>query len=94
MEKRLRAKVNQVITPSNNYLETIIDDELVPVERLPEPAWLEILETTDGDCFVFYLDTEFRCFADSWHQTIDDAKLEGSQAFGITEAEWQELGPT
>lgn len=93
MEKRLRAKVNQVIKPSNNYLGTIIDDEPVPVERLPEPDWLEILETADGSCFVFYLDTEFQCFADSWHETIEGAKLEGLQGFGITEDEWHELSP-
>jgi hypothetical protein len=85
MGLRLRAKVKEIRTPSHNYIATIVDGELVPVKRLPEPVWLEISE--DDGFSVFYLDEQLQCFADSWHQTLESALLEGL-SFGIGRDEW------
>jgi hypothetical protein len=65
-EVRLRAKVKEVLSPSNNYIGTIVDGLPVPVTKLPEPDWLEI-SGEYGGFFVFYLDAALVCFADSWH---------------------------
>jgi|HubBroStandDraft_6_1064221.scaffolds.fasta_scaffold3783093_2 hypothetical protein len=88
MGLRLRAKVKEKRTPSQNYIATIVDGDLVPVKSLPEPVWLEISE--DGGFFVLYLDEQLQCFADSWHQTLEDALLEGLN-FGIERDEWANI---
>jgi hypothetical protein len=85
MGLKLRAKVKEIRTPSHNYIATIVDGGLVPVKGLSEPVWLEISE--DGGFFVFYLDEQLQRFADSWHETLDDALLVGLN-FGINRDEW------
>jgi hypothetical protein len=83
---RLRAKVKEVLTPSNNYIGTIVDGHPVPVTKLPEPDWLEI-SGEDLGYFVLYLDAARVCFADSWHETLADA-LRVGDSFGITREDW------
>jgi len=85
-EVRLRAKVREVLSPSNNYIATILDGLPVPVTKLPEPDWLEI-SGEYGGFFVFYLDAALVCFADSWHETLESALREGDN-FGIKRDEW------
>jgi hypothetical protein len=84
---RLRAKVKEVLTPSNNYIATIVDGLPVPVTKLPEPDWLEILEE-DGAYSVFYLDAALVCFADDWHETLESALRVGDN-FGIGRDDWK-----
>jgi hypothetical protein len=88
-EPRLRAKVKEVVSPSNNYIGTIIDGLPAPVTKLPEPQWLEISKEGAG-CFVFYLDAAFVCFADSWHETLESA-LRVGEHFGIKRDEWKKV---
>jgi hypothetical protein len=85
-EPRLRAKVKQVLSTSNNYIATVVDELPVPVTKLPEPDWLEI-SGEGGGFFVFYLDAALVCFADSWHETLESA-LQVGDAFGIKRDEW------
>jgi hypothetical protein len=86
-EVRLRAKVKEVQRPSNNYIGTIVDGRPVAVEKLPEPDWLEI-SMEGGAFFVFYLDADLVCFADSWHETRESA-LQVGDGFGIGRDEWR-----
>jgi hypothetical protein len=87
---KLRAKVREVLEPPANYIGTIEDGEPAPVERLPDPDWLEISEE-DGAFFLYYLDAELKCFADTWHQTLESAKREAEIGFGIRSEEWTEV---
>ncbi len=84
---RLRAKVKEVLTPSNNYSATIVDGLPVPVTKLPEPDWLEISGGDADGYSVFYLDAARVCFADSWHQTLEDALRVGDN-FSIERDDW------
>jgi hypothetical protein len=93
MAMRVRAKVKQVLEPPANYIGTIVDDQPVPVTRLPDPDWLEISEE-DGAFFLFYLDAELECFADTWHQTFESAQREAQIGFGIAPDEWREVEPS
>lgn len=89
---RLRAKVRQVFGSSKNYIGTIIDDQPVPVTQLPNPDWLEISEE-DGAFFLYYLNADFECFADTWHQTLESAQREAMLGFGITPDQWIGVKP-
>lgn len=93
MSVKLRAKVRDVLEPPANYIGMIEDGEPAPVERLPDPDWLEISEE-DGAFFLYYLDAELQCFADTWHQTLESAKREAEIGFGIRPEEWTEVKPS
>jgi hypothetical protein len=89
---RLRAKVNTVVGSSTNYIGTITQGQPVPVQQLPDPTWLEI--STEGNaCLLLYLDADGRCFADSWHQTLEAAQREALLGFAIRTDEWTEALP-
>jgi hypothetical protein len=83
---KLRAKVKEVLSPSNNYIGTLVNGLPVPVTKLPEPDWLEICGD-NGAYLVFYLDAALRCFADSWHETLESA-LQVGDNFGIKRDDW------
>ncbi len=87
---RLRAKVTKVLGSSTNYLGTIVDGKPVPVEQLPDPAWLEISEE-GGAFFLLYLNMDCECFADTWHQTLASAQSEAILGFGIKLEDWIEV---
>jgi hypothetical protein len=90
---KLRAKVRQVLNPPANYVGKIEDGKPVRAYRLPDPDWLEISEE-DGAFYLFYLDAEFTCFADSWHETLASAKREAEIGFGIRPEDWSEAKPS
>jgi hypothetical protein len=90
MAMRLRAKVNAVLGPSTNYVGTIVDGQPVPVTQLPNPEWLEISEE-GGAFYLYYLNADLECFADTWHQTLEGAKREALLGFGIKQEEWTEV---
>ena len=87
---RIRAKVRELIEPTNNYIGAIVDDVPVRVERMPDPHWIEI-SGEDGEFFLFYLDEQFGYAGDSWHPTLESAKTEGRISFGIQEGDWVEV---
>jgi hypothetical protein len=93
MSMKLRARAREVLEPPANYIGTIVDGEPTPVEQLPDPNWLEISEE-DGSFFLYYLDAEFNCFADTWHQTLESAKREAEIGFGIRPEEWSAVEPS
>ena len=87
---RLRARVRQILHPPVNGIGTIVDGRPVMTARLPNPHWLEIAEE-DGAFFMYYLNAELECFADTWHASLQDAQAAAEQAFGITHAEWSKV---
>lgn len=90
MTIRLRAKVKVVFGPSTNYVGTVVDGQPIPIERLPNPKWLEISEE-DGDFYLYYLNDNLECFADTWHQTLESAQREALLGFDIKPEEWSEV---
>lgn len=90
---RLRAKVRQVLRSSTNFIGTIRDNQPVPVTQLPNPEWLEISEE-DGAFFLYYLDADLNCFADTWHQTLESAQREAMLGFGVMPDQWVEVKPS
>jgi len=44
----------------------------------------------DGAFFLFRLDPNGHCIADTWHQTLDEAKQQANFEYGIEESDWKE----
>jgi hypothetical protein len=87
---RLRAKVNEATGKARHSIGTLIDGVPAPVEDLPTPEWVEISEE-DGAYYLFHLDADGVCFADTWHQSLDEAKQQASFEFGIEPGEWAKV---
>jgi hypothetical protein len=79
-----------VVRPTKNYIGTVIDGQPVPVTQLPDPEWLEISEE-EGAFYLYYLNADLRCFADTWHQTLESAKRAALLGYGIKQEEWTEV---
>jgi hypothetical protein len=85
---KLRARVKMTGGPSTNYIGVIVDEKPVPVTQLPGPSWLEI--SAEGSCFLLlYINEDGECFADTWHETIEDAQREAMIEYGITPEQWR-----
>ena len=67
--------------------------KVLHVTQLPNPEWLEISEE-DGAFFLYYLNADLECFADTWHQTLESAQREALLGFGIKSDEWTEVEPS
>jgi len=90
---RIRAKVNGSTGKTRHSIGTLIDDVPTSVEDSPTPKWVEISEE-GGAYYLFHLDGEGVCLADTWHQTLDEAKQQASFEFGIGADEWFEMEPS
>ena len=84
---RLRANVTNSTGKTRHSIGTLVDDVPAPVEDLPTPEWVEISKE-DGAYYLFHLDAEGVCFADTWHATLDEAKKQASFEFGIKPEAW------
>ena len=42
-----------------------------------------------GAYYLFSLDAAGRSFADTWHQSVAEAKTQASFQFGVQDADWQ-----
>jgi hypothetical protein len=87
---RLRAKVNEATGNTRHSIGTLIDGVPTPIEDLPTPEWVEISEE-DGAYYLFHLDGDGVCFADTWHQSLDEAKQQATFEFGIQPSDWSEI---
>lgn len=84
---RFHAKVNCITGNTRHYMGTLIDGRPHPVNKLPDPEWVEI----SGENNAFYLlrfDSKGNCVADTWHQTLEDAMRQAAFEFNIASNEW------
>jgi hypothetical protein len=88
---RLRAKVSGSTGKTRHSIATLVDGIPTPAKELPSPEWLEISEE-DGGYYLFHFDAGGVCFADTWHQTLDEAKQQASFEFGIESEDWSDVG--
>ena len=49
------------------------------------------IERGDGGWFLFYLDADGTCIADTWHETQDLAKRQATFEFGIDADDWLDV---
>ncbi len=86
---RLRAKVNEATGKTRHYVGALVDGRPVPVTELPIPVWVEI-SAEDAGVYLFRLDAEGNCLADSWHQTLEEARRQATFEYNIAPDEWTE----
>jgi hypothetical protein len=84
---RLTAVVVRPTGEAQHTAGELAKGERVPAESLQATAWLEISEEDDG-FFLLHFNVGGECFADTWHQTLDDAKRQAEFEFGIAAGEW------
>jgi hypothetical protein len=87
--KRLHATVRRVTGATVHSIGTIRDGAPVPVVRIPDPTTLEIAED-DGGFFLLRLDGEGVCVADTWHQTLNEAKAQARFEYEVDDGDWTE----
>jgi hypothetical protein len=80
---RLRAAVKTVKGTTRHYRH--------PDGLLPPPAWVELQPDAGGACFLFYCNADGDVQADTWHESIEDAKGQAAFEFDIGDADWFEV---
>ena len=90
---RLRARVSEATGKTRHSIGALFDGVPTPIEDLPTPEWVEISEE-DGAYYLFHLDADGVCFADTWHQSLDEAKEQAAFEFGIESNDWAEVEST
>lgn len=88
---KLRATVKGSTGKTKHTLGEFVEGKAVPVKTLPVPAWVEIC-AEDGAFYLLHFDAQGICFADTWHQTLEEAKQQAQFEFGISAAEWASGG--
>ena len=73
MTLRLRANVTHVTGRTKHSVGSIVDGKPMEGAQLPAPAWVELSEE-DGAYYLLQYNSEGECFADTWHQTLEEAK--------------------
>lgn len=86
---RLRASVQSVIGVTVHLKATLVP-EGAEVERIPDPKMVELVEQ-DGAIYLLRLDDKGQCIADTWHQTVEEAKEQANFEFGIEANDWKEI---
>jgi hypothetical protein len=84
---RLRATVRRVTGSTAHSIGTIKDDAPSPTARIPDPTTIEIVRDT-GAFFLFRLGDDGRCLADTWHQTLDEAKAQAKFEYDVEDDDW------
>jgi hypothetical protein len=64
-------------------------DALV-VTAVPDPETVEIVEQ-DGAVYLLRLDQDGACLADTWHETVEAAKVQANFEYGIKDSDWKDF---
>jgi adenosylmethionine-8-amino-7-oxononanoate aminotransferase len=86
---RLRADVKGASGKTRHWVGGIIEGKPVGVRPVRETAWVEISQE-GGGFFLFHFDAKGECIADTWHQSLDEAKRQAEFEFGVLEDEWKQ----
>jgi hypothetical protein len=56
---------------------------------LPHPKTVELVVEEDGAIFLLRLDDEGQCISDTWHETVEAAKVQAKHEYEIEENDWE-----
>jgi hypothetical protein len=84
---RLRATVQKTTGNTTHWLGV---PDGIGVKALPDPTSVEIVKQ-DGSVFLLRYNEEGDCIADTWHQTVDEAKAQAQFEFEIEEIDWTDM---
>lgn len=89
----LRAKVVSSTGKCRHAVGKLVGGVPTPVHEIPIPEWVEIAEA-EGAFYLFRLDANGVCTADTWHPTLDEAKRQATFEYGIHPDEWIDVKST
>lgn len=87
MTQHWRATVREVTGEVRHYYGTLIEDVPVQTEKIPPPAWVEIVADGEG-FFLFYFNAAGNVLTDTWHASLPQAKAQAAREFRIADADW------
>lgn len=90
---RLRPQVIKYTENTRYAIPEVADGRIVAYTSHPLPTWVEIVPDKDG-FFLFHLDQDEECVADTLHFSVDEAKRQAEFQYGITSDEWFEVRET
>jgi hypothetical protein len=85
---KLRATVRTVTGHTKHHSAAVTEGEVINMEELPHPAYLEISKGVDGAFYLYRFTDAGRCITDTWHMTIEEAKEQAFEEFRIAPADW------
>jgi hypothetical protein len=83
-----KASVRRVTGKTIHSRGELVDGRVVPVERMPEAAWVMIEETSSG-FYLFRYSATGEFGGDTWHETLEEAKRQAEFEYGIEDPDWE-----
>lgn len=87
---RWRAAVAGAIGNTRHDIGTLDAGQPTHPAKLPIPTWVEI-HAEDGAFYLFRLDAQGNCVADTWHPTLEEAMEQAAFEYGIGPVDWAEV---
>jgi hypothetical protein len=89
---RIKAYVSMSTGKTKHYISNSIDQnfENNDIENIPVPKWVEISEESEG-FYLYHYNSDGECIADTWHESIEDAKEQAKFEFGILNDDWKPM---
>jgi hypothetical protein len=87
---RLRATVRTDTGKTRHCLGEIVDGRPVAGTELPSPVSLEI-SGEEGGFFLFRLNADGVCIADTWHATVAEAMRQAMFEYATAADEWLDV---
>jgi hypothetical protein len=85
----LTAKVKRVTGATKHYIGRIVDDAVVKESEIAAPVSV-VITASDGAFLLLRMDAQGHCLADTWHETVEEAKRQAAFEFEIGEDDWRE----
>jgi hypothetical protein len=86
---RLRATVRKV-TGNTTHVQGARLAGGLEVTPIPNPKTVEVVEQ-DGALYLLRLDNRGECVADTWHETVEEAKEQAYFEFGVEDGDWKDV---
>ena len=71
-------------------LVAVSDAPLISMDEVPAPASLAI-EADDVGFFLYRLDEDGSCAADTWHLTLEEAKAQAEFEYAVAPTDWTSI---
>jgi len=87
---RIKAYVNTSTGKTKHYSVSIDPSNGKGLENISAPKWIEISEESDG-FHLYHFGDDGICIADTWHETLEDAKEQATFEFDIKGDDWKSI---
>jgi hypothetical protein len=84
----LKAQVVRVTGKTIHSIGGVVDGNVVPVQKMPDAAWVEIEVMDDGSCSLYRYDSTGDVVGDTWHETLEEAKGQARFEYDIADGDW------